>query len=95
MIGTTDWTGLAAVIAAIGSAVAAVIAAWFGARNSSTLGRSANGTPVATQLENVAAAVSTPPGVGTLGQIASDAVDTVEEIHNVVTNSTPPGGTKT
>ena len=94
MLANTDWAGIAAVIVALGTSIPAIIAAIYAAKANKNTRAPNGGPPLGEQINNVAAAVSTPPGVAPLGQIASDVVDTVEELHNVVTGNTPPGGTK-
>lgn len=91
MIGTTDWTGIAAVIAALGSALAAVVAALLSARNGGKLATPPN-TPTIGQLAaNVAAAVTTPDGTPTLGQSATNTGITLDHVHDVVCNGKTDG----
>lgn len=89
MIGSTDWTGLAAVISAVGAAIAAVLAAYWGKGTADKV-RTPDGVPRIGELAaNVAAAVSTPPGVEPLGQVVSDTSDTLGHVHDVVCNGKP------
>lgn len=76
MLGTTDWVGLATFITALTGLIGVVLA------NVRTASK--------TQVDEVHAAVSTPPDAPTLGVLASETHDAVQE---VVSGNTPPAGT--
>lgn len=74
--GTTDWTGLATFITALGAVLTGMIASVAALVTQRNV-RSPNGTTTGEQIANIAAAVSTPPGVPPLGQVASTVADAI------------------
>lgn len=84
MIANTSATDLASLIVAIGTAIAAIVAAWYGAHNAGKLSTPPGAPSVGETVANVAAAVSTPPGKATLGQLVSDGVEVVNDVKEAV-----------
>lgn len=86
MIGATDWSGIAAVIVALGSTVPAIIAAVYAQRANAKVS-TVNGSPSLGELAtNVAAAVTTPDNLPTIGELAASNADTLDHVHAVVCN---------
>lgn len=100
MLAATDYVGLATLIAALGGAAAGIIAAVFtglngrnarAAHTELTNQVAANANTIETKaaelgasLDDVHAAVSTPPAKPPLGVIVADAADAVEEVKDAV-----------
>lgn len=74
---TSTETFVVAIVGTIVAGIPAIVAAIYGAKNH-------------TKTSNIEAAVTTPPGVEPLGQITSDAADTIEHIHEVVCDDKKP-----
>lgn len=77
MTGNTDYVGIATIITAIGGVLIGLvgaIAALLVNKKVST----GNGRTIGQNSENIVAAVTTPPGVPPLGQVAADVADAVK-----------------
>jgi hypothetical protein len=85
--GSTDWTGLATFVTSLGAVVVAIIGAFAALRVNKKVS-TGNGVSIGESMSNVAAAVTTPPGVDSLGQIAADNATAIEHVHDAVCN--PP-----
>ena len=88
MIATVDLTAWATLLAAVAAMIGAIPSAWAALHVKRTIGNPSNGTPVAAQLENVAAAVTTPEGKAALGVLVSDGVDVVNDVKEAVNGGT-------
>jgi hypothetical protein len=89
MLGATDWAGIAAVIAAVGSAAATVIAAIATAKVGQVHKevKNPNGSTTGRAVEEVHAALSTPPTVeGTVATVVADTQQAVQEIKTALDN---------
>ena len=89
MLASTDYTGIATLVAALCTGIAAIIAAVYAGRANHKVS-TPEGTPnIGALATNTAAAVTTPPGRATIGQAVSDGVETLEHVHDIVCGDPP------
>lgn len=88
MTAATSTTDLASLIVAIGTAVAAIIAAIYGAKASKNTTTPPGAPTLGETVTNTAAAVTTPPHAAPLGQVLADVADTVDAVKDAVNGKT-------
>jgi hypothetical protein len=86
--GSTDWTGLATFITALGATLVSIIGAFAALRANAKVSTPENVPPIGEIAANVAAAVTTPPDSPPLGEVVASTSDTLDHVHEVVCNGT-------
>lgn len=91
MIGATDYIGISTLITSACVGVASIIAAFQARRAKANTTVNGGDKPLGQYVEEVHAAVSTPPGTPPLGEVVADAVH--QEPWDGIDRRTPPEGT--